>query len=291
MTTITVIAHNERTYQSFPGMQYVLPSDGEEKKRLDLQHHILKTIFDNRVVFPSIAFSAGDVILDSGTGSGAWALDVHQTVPSTVQLQGIDISAHLFPSPATGTNLSFSLNSIVDLPASWSNKFALINQRLLIEALTLEQWRAALSEIHRTLKPGGWVQLLEMDGKVVRGGAATDALYDVVYELSAKRGLVRDCCHRIPEILKELGFEHVTVENRDMPLGSWAGELGVQGNYDLGAVYRGMKTPVLKEGGLGFVTTEAEYDALVADAVKEWEETEGASGPFYVMYAQKPPSA
>lgn len=85
------IAHKTRQYQSHPGSHYVLPSDEPERERflfitayqrrhgmshntafrLNLQHRLLTTIFDNRLIFAPLPSIRGDeAFLDSGTGSG-----------------------------------------------------------------------------------------------------------------------------------------------------------------------------------------------------------------------------
>ncbi|KAJ3804733.1 hypothetical protein F5876DRAFT_52990 [Lentinula aff. lateritia] len=88
--------------------------------------------------------------------AGIWLLDLAHQLPPTISLTRIDISTRLFPKPTTySNNITFSSQSITDLPQSWSNCFALINQRLLTGALSKSQWMQALSEIYRVLKPGG----------------------------------------------------------------------------------------------------------------------------------------
>lgn len=72
-----------------------------------------------------------------------------------------------------------------------------------------------------------------------------------------------------------------------MPLGKWAGQKGIDARDNFMGVFRGMKTPILKSGGLGFVKSEAELDKLLDDLENEWDGTEGAEISFYIVTAQK----
>ena len=87
---------------------------------------------------------------------------------------------------------------------------------------------------------------------------------------------------------EERGFTDITVEERSIPLGSWAGVRGCQARDNYLDVFRGMKTPVLRAGGLGFIKSEEEYDDMIAELEKEWDTTEGASIEFFIIYAKKP---
>ena len=85
------------------------------------------------------------------------------TVPKTVQLYGIDPCTKFFPSSVSRIpNMHFLPHSVTDLPASWTNRFNFVNQRLLLAALTNADWTRALSELHRVLAPGGHIQLGEV---------------------------------------------------------------------------------------------------------------------------------
>ncbi|KAH9841865.1 S-adenosyl-L-methionine-dependent methyltransferase [Rhodofomes roseus] len=292
------IEHAERTYQAFPGANYLLPSDAHEReryniafaRRLNLQHSLLKQAFNNRIILPPITIAASDRILDSGTGSGSWLIDVLGAVPPTAKLYGLDIECRLFPSDdsrVTGRgHVEFCEGTVTNLPEDWDNMFALVHQRLLMAALKPSEWKQAIAEIFRVLVPGGWVQLGEADG--VRGGAVTAKHVSLVQTLFQAKGLLLHCAAHIPDMLREAGFVNVTVETANIPLGKWAGPVGVDARNNFMGVFRGMKTPVLKAGGLGFVTTEGEWDTSLDSLEEEWDATPGAVLQFDIFYAMKP---
>ena len=77
----------ERIRRQFTGTQY--PNDEEEMTCLDKQHEIFRTILNGKFFLAPIPTSGN--ILDIGTGSGIWALDVADRYPA-LDVTGIDIS-------------------------------------------------------------------------------------------------------------------------------------------------------------------------------------------------------
>ncbi|KAH9934317.1 uncharacterized protein B0H18DRAFT_869763 [Fomitopsis serialis] len=293
------IEHAQRAHQSFPGANYVLPSDPTERDRyvlahtgvrLALQHKLLKGAFEDRLIICPVAICAEDCILDSGTGSGTWLVDILSIVPTSTVVHAIDIEARLFPTEVKEVvsrgNVEFMVATITKLPPEWSDMFKLIHQRLLVAALRAEEWTIAIKEMMRTLAPGGWVQLDEVGSW--KAGPTTEKHILLVQDLFKAKSLVLDCARYIPDMLRDLGFVNICVEERTIPLGSWAGDVGVAARDNFMGVFRGMKTPILNAGGLGVVGSEAEFDELLDSVENEWNETVGAEIRFYIFSAQKP---
>jgi SAM-dependent methyltransferase len=233
--------------------------------------------------------------------TGTWIVDVAKHVPTGVTLYGIDIDSRMFPSPVP-SNIHLSLASVVNLPSDWTNSFNLVNQRLLIAGLTSGQWVDALNELHRVLVPGGRVQMCEAGD--YRAGPATKNIHKLIDALAGSRGLVSvvDCAPRIPALLKAAGFVDITTEKRQILLG---GSVGVDGRKNLTIMFRfvflywhhphcvnwpdlrGKKTPILKAGGFGFISSEKEFDELVDSVEAEFEANMDASQDFFVFTARK----
>ncbi|KAK0223751.1 hypothetical protein IW262DRAFT_852769 [Armillaria fumosa] len=283
----------QRAWPSSPDVHYLLPSDALEKQRLESQHSFLRrTVCDGKSVLAPISLGPGDKVLDSGTGSGAWVLSLAKEVPSSVSLAAIDIQSNIFPK-SFPCNVSFHRHSITDLPGEWADSYSLVNQRLLFAALTESQWKRALAETHRVLTPGRWVQLIE--GSNIHGpkspsrhiGPCSTRMGKIVAKLFAHKGLVIDVASRLPAMLAREGFINVHSETRALPLGAWAGADGIEQRDNIAAVYSAMWGPIFEAGGFGLVSSEQEYDDLLDDLTKEWDD-----GPdvfeWTVVYAQKP---
>lgn len=211
-------------------------------------------------------------------------MDIASRLPPTAVIHGIDIEGRLFPRDHP-PNVSFSTRSVTELPKEWSGKFDYVHQRLLVAALTHMEWPKALSEIFRVLSPGGWIQISEV-GKW-RGGSATERHINLLHDLFQARNLLIDVSSILPELLHEAGFVDIRTEKRTIPLGSWAGRLGADARENFIGVFRGMKTPVLLAGGLGYVGSEEDFDVMLDDVEKEWDEGKDSEIEFYSFYARK----
>ena len=91
----------------------------------------------------------------------SWILDLLKVAPPGVDIVGIDISSAMFPTDIP-KSVSLYEVSVMSLPPTWDGSFDLVNQRLLIAALTEGQWQRTISELFRVLKPGGSIQITEV---------------------------------------------------------------------------------------------------------------------------------
>ncbi|TFK57834.1 S-adenosyl-L-methionine-dependent methyltransferase, partial [Pluteus cervinus] len=195
--------------------------------RLNFQHNSLSALFDDKLILAPVSFSKGDRILDCGTGTGIWATEVARDVPD-VLVEGTDISTRFFPLPGEISAVTFHNLSTFDLPPQWENRFNLINQRLMVMCFSRAQWEAALQNIHRVLKPGGWVQLIEVKQK--HGFSAThprfQPLLNATQTMMKERDFLIDPGVGLEEILKESGFKEVIRTSKVAPIGEWGGDRG-----------------------------------------------------------------
>ncbi|KAJ7685451.1 S-adenosyl-L-methionine-dependent methyltransferase [Mycena polygramma] len=289
-TNVVSIKHTPRAYQAYPGSKYALPTDGVERQRLLLQHHTLKSLFENRILLAPVSLDRSDKMLEIGTGPGLWVMDFATTLDPSVPIVAVDIESRLFPT-APPKNIEFRVESVMNLPAEWSDTFSFVHQRLLILALQEPQWHKDVQEIYRVLRPGGWVQLAECtpwhEGKYP-GKPCMEKLTAIYRRVAEARGLYVDCAYHIPKMLEEAGFVEIQSESRMQLMGKWAGEIGVANAANHVAVLRGIKTPALEAGGFGYVNSEAEYDALLEGLAKEWDEIPGSEKEFIITWARKP---
>lgn len=287
-TNLPGIQHKARHHVS---QNYILPTDDAERDRLQRQHRILKKAFEGRLFVAPVSLKPGDSVLDSGTGSASWLLDIAKEVPSTVSIYAVDISSHLFP-PNPPSNVQFIEASVTQLPQAWTSTFNLVNQRLLVAALSAAAWQAAFAEMYRVVVPGGWVNLLEtncdLDRLDFKYGPAVSKMWTLVRETFRVGNCLADAPHHLSGWLEQAGFINIRTEMRRLRMDGVEGKPMRENVYE---VWAAVKTPALKAGGFGLVKSEAEYDELVQAMREELEVTENARVQTFMICAQKPGSA
>lgn len=267
---------------------YVLPVDAEEGKRLNDQHEAIKCSAGGKLVMAPLQLGPGDKVLDCGTGTGIWLLDLASECPSTVSLHGTDISPHLFPPPtSTPPNVTFSQHPILNPPPSYSSSFTLVNQRMLFAGLPAADWPAALRTHFEMLRPGGWVQLCELHlaGFSPQDAPRTARVRAMVYALLAARGLDGDCALRLAGWAHDAGFVNIGTLQTRAPVGARAGD----GPHNFTKPHLGaclaLTGPMRNHG---IIASEEEYKQTVHDLEAEWEDIDNASCPFFWLWGQKP---
>jgi len=267
---------------------YLLGRGGSERDRLNSQQKTVRIcVYEDRILNDeTILLQPGNRILDSATGSGAWLLDVAQEVQETVELHGTDISDKSFPPPGdVPSNVHFAVASATALPREWDGYFDVVHQRYVANALRASDWKAALSEFHRVLKPGGALQLVEIDFRYPTPKGPAMEKYKELHTFSWKSiGVPLDAASQIGTWAAEVGFVNVVAEKKYVPASRKWGEMGQRGiDAHMGAL-RNLSQGYLKAG---FIQSEKEYLALLDEVEKEWDEF-GIRFTICVICVRKP---
>ncbi|KAM0513853.1 hypothetical protein ACHAPE_007454 [Trichoderma viride] len=80
-TYTETVSYHGRTFQqhALANKIYFAPIDEEEIAQLGEMHSMLRTVFDNRLIFPPV--SRLKMILECGFGAGDWSVDVAEQYP------------------------------------------------------------------------------------------------------------------------------------------------------------------------------------------------------------------
>ncbi|KAI3622332.1 methyltransferase type 11 [Moniliophthora roreri] len=271
----------------------------EERERLENQFWYYRNLHGRGSVFdPSVTIPADGSVLDSGAGSGAWLFQLSKELPSTVSFYGIDKSPAHICSDSVPNNITFLSASVTALPEEWSSKFDLVSQSFLIGYLSRSQaWPLAIKELHRVLKPGGHIQLLEPASlfryrNMLRDNpappeSAARKIRDLMHAIQKKYDLLDNCAVQIPEMLASAGFRDIACSMKEAPrVGADSGS-GDYGSEQLMRAVRRTKNVIMKNDGFGIVRDAAEFDALVVRYRDECEEKGYPAVQACLVCAQK----
>jgi SAM-dependent methyltransferase len=131
--------------------QYTLPSDNREKDRQAAQFILWMKALRHQLILPPI--HAPQYVLDVGTGSGTWAIELADQYLSA-RVIGVDaapIQPKLIPK-----NCEFILD---DAENSWLYKIPFDVIHLGHAQTWVRDWRSMAHQAFEALKPGGWIQL------------------------------------------------------------------------------------------------------------------------------------
>ncbi|KAF6841990.1 UMTA methyltransferase [Colletotrichum plurivorum] len=146
---LETVTHQGREFQRYAvdNGAYFAPIDEDEMERLQMMHIVLSIVFENSLIFPPITRPRR--ILECGFGVGDWAIEVAEQHPSC-EVVAIDICPHIWPDESlTPSNLNLQVD---DLNSS----------QMMAGGIHSNRWRDYLRDIHRVLRPGGWVQMVEI---------------------------------------------------------------------------------------------------------------------------------
>jgi Methylase involved in ubiquinone/menaquinone biosynthesis len=256
---------------------YILPKDTGEIDRLDIQHHIIRTVLKGNYVAP---IETPARILDVGCGTGQWAFDMCQQFPQA-QVIGADLEPGKKAPP---DNFIFvQANILTSFPFD-DLSFDYVHQRFLIAALPLKNWPQILNELARITIPGGWVELIEGSDEITPSGPAMRRMIDILTAFAQKRGL--NTSSNVPRFLDSLltqaGLQNATMKTFDVPLGPWGGQIGEMMATNLYNAFSGMCTIVPATLNI----PQSQVTETLSHLRDEWEQ-DRATYRYYLAYAQK----
>ncbi|CEI89233.1 hypothetical protein RMCBS344292_03599 [Rhizopus microsporus] len=295
----------------------LLPNDQLELDRSRVQTFILRWVFGGNIVAPlQQELEKGIKVLNVSCGPGMWAghhiidlaLDYRQS--HFVAIDNCDLLPDDFEEEASDCSLTSQETSLssqltqeemkikrcllknldfyqVDVTQErlpfQDDEFDFVKQRLVTASFTLDNWKSVLQELIRVTKPGGYIELIEIDFSTCNLGPKGSKLETDMLEAARRLGCEARIAAYLADALKALNLEDVNCKSVSIPLGEWGLDLGVLWKHNLES-FAESTSPVLSQM-LNISVTE--YKERWRDYFEEVKETKSFTN-VYSVWAKVP---
>ncbi|KAK1758616.1 hypothetical protein QBC47DRAFT_399513 [Echria macrotheca] len=217
------IYENGRRYHRFREGRYNFPNDDSEQQREDMKHSMVKMLCGNQLFFAPLGRNPQQ-ILDIGTGTGIWAIEMGDLFESATVL-GVDLSP--IQPEWVPPNVRFMVD---DVESPWlhpRNYFDYIHARHTVMAI--KDWPRLMRRSLEHLKPGGWLEIQEVFHSPisVHGTMPPDHpvaqywrfIHDGLTRLGVQFHAVAN--ERMKHMMQECGYVNVQERVLHIPIGTW----------------------------------------------------------------------
>ncbi|KAK2747150.1 hypothetical protein FQN57_002407 [Myotisia sp. PD_48] len=283
---------NGRRYHSYRDGAYWGPNDEVANNQQDLAHHMYLLTLDGKLHLAPL--SHPQEILDVGTGTGIWAIDMADEYPSA-KVTGFDLSPiqPTFVPP----NCVFEVDDVNLFPWTYPrNHFDLIHIREMFGCIP--DWDEFFLQCFQCLKPGGYIEIVEHSVQPVSDDdtVGPDHFYtrwgQTVVEAGTAFGKSFSIWKESKDRLKKAGFVDVVEYAYKWPMNGWSQDRKLRdlGRWNQVRLHDGVEGYMLRllTAALGWPYERAQiFLAQMRAMLLDYKAN--AYIPGTVVYARKPP--
>jgi len=194
-------------------MSQISPEQDTAARDLELSYRLPEIVRQRLRTLEVLSLRSGERALDIGCGVGFLAHDMALQVGESGRVIGIDLNPamvrHAQQRCADLPQAEFQLGEASRLPADDQTLDAVSCTQVLLYVPDVTQ---VLAEIHRALKPGGRVALVETDWRGVVLSSGDDALTRRIFSAWEATLASPNLAVRLLPLLKKHGFSGIRVE-------------------------------------------------------------------------------
>ncbi|KAL2154645.1 hypothetical protein VTH82DRAFT_3321 [Thermothelomyces myriococcoides] len=211
-----------RRYHAYQAGKYLFPNDEREQDRLDMIHHVFYLCLGERLFLAPIDPNKGLRVLDVGTGTGMWAIQLGDDYPGTAEIVGCDLS------PIQPTWCPPNVRFVVDdIELDWleTRPYDYIHCRYM--SGSIKDWSHLIQQMYDNLVPGGWLELQEsvntiysQDGSLAKDNPMVRMMENLM-EASDQVGRTMDPAPKMEGWVRDAGFINISIQAFPIPIGPW----------------------------------------------------------------------
>ncbi|AEO65257.1 uncharacterized protein THITE_2112085 [Thermothielavioides terrestris NRRL 8126] len=284
------VYENGRRYHRFREGRYNFPNDDVEQQREDMKHSMVKMLC-GQLYFAPIGEHPHE-ILDIGTGTGIWAIEMGDLFPGA-NILGVDLSP--IQPEWVPPNVRFMVDDIEWLHPR--NYFDYIHSRHTVMAI--KDWPKLMRRALEHLRPGGWFEMQEVYHYPISANNSMPADHPVAqYWTLINEGLTNLGVNfhavaggRLADMMRDCGFVNVTERVLQIPLGTWPKNkvLKTVGLYWRTILIDGIQAIALGPLTRGCGWSREQVELFLVDVRKAYHDNSMlAYMPLHLVYGQKP---
>ncbi|KAI8806884.1 hypothetical protein BJ742DRAFT_345740 [Cladochytrium replicatum] len=193
------------------------------------QYYLIKTKFPTNFMGVSRnLLSTGINVLDAGVLTGTWLAEMEQEFPAS-KFYGLDLSFSIWTDMQLmhKRKRMYECNSLTSIPFT-DNTFDYVHEQTNLFVTPETDWPQAISELTRVLKPGGYIDIVEVDPVPLFAPTASEASEFLRHSFAhiAASGVNLVIANKLGDYVEATGsFTDIELIRRTIPIG-WDGEIG-----------------------------------------------------------------